>query len=348
MVNSFPTKTSPNNGRPRSNKGRGKPLPVRKMKKSKKAPSSSPVAALINDPCGAKIPDRVYGDDSGYSMRLKLTRTADLYNNTAHRFGYVVWFPDYHNISRNGNATVAGTNFFQWNSTDSQSRPVSLGFGAQSTATTTPTTTSSITDPAYNFVAGETCQDARTLAACLKVRYVGTTSNARGNFYPLVNVPLELLINDLPNVSEMVQYATQEIRADDNLEIKHRPSTRASGNYHNQRYGPIGCATGVAPSLYASAEAQGPVGIGFVWFDISSPVDVFFDAYKVIEWKPEANSGIPLKPPRGGFTTETVRNAINFLDTRLPGWEAVVSSVGGGAAMGLTTLLRRVVLGGAH
>jgi hypothetical protein len=307
----------------------------------------SPVAALINDPCGAKIPEGFYGDDSGYHMRFRITRTINAYGNSDHKFGYVIWYPDYHCVSRNGNASLGNVNLIQWNSTDAVTRPSLLAFGCQPTSTLTPGTAGSVTDPAYDFVNGTTCQDARTLAACLKIRYTGPTSFAQGNIFPLTNIPVELLIEP-PTVQELMQYANRDIRCDDCLEVKFRPVGRASGNYHKASAGAINCSTGSNPTVPASTEQVAPTAIGFVWYDISTAEDVFYDCYKVVEWKPEVNSGVPGKAPKGGFTTELVRSGINFLDRNMPGWDTVVGSIGGSGADLLTTMLRRVVLSGSR
>lgn len=339
---------------PTSERKQMKSLPLRKIKKRAPAPkrrrnqkpSSNPVAELINDPCGANIPSGFYGDDSGYHMRFRNTRSLNAYSNADLTFGYVVWFPDYHNPSRNGSAVASGANLFQWSTTDPTLRPSLAGFGAQVTTNATPPTASSWEDPAYSFVNGTTCQDARTLAACLKIRYTGPTSFAQGNIFPLTNIPLELLLEP-PTVQEMMQYANQDVRCDDCLEVKFRPVGRASGNYHRTTANALGVSTSLGPSISSSTEQVGPTAIGFVFYDISEADDVFFDMFKVVEWKPEVNSGIPAKRPNGGFSTELVRSAINFLDKRTPGWDVMVGSIGGNVAGGLATMLRRVVLSGA-
>lgn len=307
----------------------------------------SPVAALINDPCGAKIPEGFYGDDSGYLMRFRITRSINEYANSDHKFGYVVWFPDYHCSHRNSNSTPGNINVIQWNSVDPTARPASTGFGCQSGGTTTPTTASSFSDPAFDFVSSTTCQDARTLAACLKIRYTGPTSFAQGSIFPLTNIPVELL-TDRPTVQELMQYANRDIRCDDCLEVKFRPVGRAAGNYHKATAGALNVSTTTSPTVPASTEQVAPTAIGFVWYDISTADDLYYDCYKVVEWKPEVNSGVPAKPPKGGFTTELVRNGINFLDRNVPGWDTVVGSIGGGGAEMLTTMLRRIVLSGAR
>jgi hypothetical protein len=145
-----------------------------------------------------------------------------------------------------------------------------------------------------------------------------------------------------------MQYANRDIRCDDCLEIKFRPIGRASGNYHRSGAGAVNVSTTQTTLIPSSTEQVAPVGIGFVWYDISTADDVFYDLFKVVEWKPEVNSGIPAKQPKGGFTTELVRNGINMLDRNIPGWDTVVGSIGGQGMGMLASALRRVVLSGSR
>jgi hypothetical protein len=340
---SFPKTTQKKKQMQKNSQVRIKSAP---RKRKQKAPSLSPVAALLNNPCGAPIPSGFFGDDSGYHMRLRSTAGINIYNNNNHKYGYIVWFPDYHCSSNNGGTTAKNANLFQWCSLDSTSTPTFTSMGTQVTTTTTPTTISSLEDPAYDFVVGTTCQDARTFAACMKVRYTGPTSSAKGNIFPLTNVPLELLL-EAPSVSQLMAYANRDVRCDDTLEIKFRPIGRASGNYHKSTAGALRVVNAANAEVPASTEQVAPIGIGFVWRDISDANDLTVDYYKVIEWKPEPGSKIPSKPPRNGFTTELVRSGINALDRNMPGWDTVVGSIAGPAMGSLATILRRVVLSGS-
>jgi len=332
-------------------RNRGTPAPKKQKKqptrrKAVRRPSLSPIAKLLHDPCNAAIPPNVFGESSGYTSRFKLSRAIGAYGGTNKPFGYVVWFPDYH-CNDNQTATFQNVNVFQWAATTAGAQPAQLSFGA-GTQSVADSTVVSIRDCAYDFVNGTTCQDARTLAACLKLRYTGATSTAQGSVYALNNIPLELLINDRPSAATMLQYATLETRASDCIEIKYRPST-ASGFFHKANHGPYDVASGQNPALKSAVEAQGPTAIGFLWYGVATQNDYLMDFHKVLEWKPEADSGLVMRPIRGGFTRELLRGALNSLDATVPGWEVVLGTAAAGPAGGtLAAMLRRVVLSGSN
>lgn len=302
------------------------------------------VADILRDPCNGNIPDSVFGESSGYTLRVRSTLSMNPMQNAAYTCGYVVWFPEYHTTS-NATTVARSVSFVQFSTGDSTLQPVSVGFGA-ATPGSAVTTAFSREDPAYQFVNSTVAQDARTLAACMKVRYVGTTSSAAGSFYPLTNVPLELLTNDRPSVDRMIAYSTSDVRAIDSLEVKSRP-TSASGFFHKPSYGPLIVDSDAHSAINSSCEAQAPVGIGFVYYNVD-PDELILDLYKIIEWKPEVGTGIPGKPIVGGFTRELVSQAVTYLDRRFPKWDVVLESAATHQTTSLANMLRRVVLGGAR
>jgi hypothetical protein len=141
-------------------------------------------ARMLSDPCNAPLVPGIFGGIQGNLIRVKSRVAFDSAFSTT-TAGYMVWFPDYQNITQAG-GTGSNFNMIQWGDSTGNVQPTLLNFGNVTPATTT--TAHSFTDPANQFVSSSTCADARTVAACIKVVYTGTTSNQSGAIYPLMNL----------------------------------------------------------------------------------------------------------------------------------------------------------------
>jgi len=312
---------------------------VKRKKTTKKPPTAKfdAYATMIADPCNAVLVPGMYGSDAGMLARFKSTYAFSAYNASwaAQPFGYVLWFPSYHNPT----TTSGPANFFMFAAATSGTSPTLLNYGVFGAGATTA---SSVTDPAYNFVNGDTAQDARTLSACLTTSYIGTTSNAKGLFIPLTNVPLTAVlqggtVNAPPTFDQLRNYATMQERAATTNEVIWRPSVNTP--FTDDGLSGITVTNAANAVTNISAEVTPPMGIGFVLYGVSAMSDYTISAYKNIEWRAEPASGLTIQPPRGVDNPARISAALTKLDKKRPNWQTQAMHTAG-------TILTDVVLAG--
>lgn len=257
--------------------------------------------------------------------------------------GYIVWYPDYHSPSTTATAAV---NCVSFHGVNVDSAPAQSAWGTAGGSSTT--TCSSIPDPALGFVASEVCQDARTVAACMRATYLGTTSNARGLIYPLTNIPADFLLRGgigqtPPTVSQVISYARESKRCTGTSEVRWRPSGSTLG-FKDEFPGCFDVSSASNPTLANNVKQTEPSGVGFAWYGISSANDIQIDFYKAIEWRAEAGTNLSSVRPVGADNTTVLQRVTDALDKWSPDWQTRMMDT---AVDLLSNTLRETVLGGA-
>jgi hypothetical protein len=237
--------------------------------------------------------------------------------------------------------------------TDVSSNPLNLhGYGVGTARNLTPganynpAESQSFADPAWAFVDGLTCSDARTLSACIRMSYTGTMSATQG-MVAHIDVPLsfitDTLIDGSSNSNLTVDYlfATSQKVMRTSLEAidqKWIPSEDgiflSAASQSNVRDIDsdvmISSAKGATPPTTGVfvegnyARTHNPRIIGFAWRGFGDgsgqPPSIQFDCYKNIEWKPEYSSGITVPRSVRTSVVPPVQAAVVALDSRGKSW----------------------------
>lgn len=318
-------------------------------------------AELIANPCTGPLVAPEYGaSDHGYLARFQKSHNLTLAAGQPN--GFFVYFPDYTgDVGDPAAAATTNGSIVGYADSSSTARPSNTIASPQFQALlSTDAAGFSSADPAHNWVAGESVQDARTVAACLQMAYLGTVSGCQGRVGFLEGIPREMLLTGgagglPPNVNELMSIAADIDRLPLNkLEIKYRPST--SGEAFRSEGGPgvsvspDNCFTVGIPGTSITTLGQSGIstgsgtGIGFVWQGL--PTDgstVNFTVYKSVEWRPEASAGIVMPVPRAISGNNHSQQVVAMLDRSHPGWTRVAQA---GTDM-LANKLSNIVLGGA-
>jgi hypothetical protein len=284
--------------------------------------NSRAIAQLLNDPCKAPtVP--IYGSLRGYLARMSNIQSLALAGAAGAKSGYCVWFPSYSNPANRNTSAANPINFFIFNNSTTASFPTTADFGHAAAGSTT--TAVSLSDPAGAFLLSTTCQDLRSMAACLELEYTGTTVNGSGVVYPLKNIPLTSFIlanGGNPTIDQMMQYADTSVRGTSMTDIKWRPTDESM--WFKDSY--VGAYTpsatpGNNTGISVSEQRNPPMGIGFAYTNISSTSDYNVKATKVFEWRPEMVSGLSAQAPRGVENTSWLDKGLAYLDAKNPNWE---------------------------
>jgi len=275
---------------------------------------------MLMDPCNATLVPGMYGSSYGLLARFRNVNNFDSYFSGS-KCGFVIWFPSYHGTTP---AISGNASFFQFGAATSSGAPTLNNYGLS--GGNSASYAKSFLDPAHVFVESATCQDARTLSACLRVTYTGTTSNAQGIIVPLTNIPLTTLLyggvgSAPPTIGELMQYGTNEKRAIGTYEVKYRPQPTGVGFIDTAS--PCVDVNSGSPSTIPSSTANvPPTGIGFVFLNVDKLSDFSISAYKNVEWRPEPTSGLVSSAPRGVENPSILSKSLNYLDSRFPGWQS--------------------------
>jgi hypothetical protein len=291
----------------------------KKRKNGKKQmPKMDPYMTMIADPCNASLVPGMYGSNQGMLARFKASYSFAEFNAlfASYKYGYVIWYPTYHCPA----TTTGSANLFFYGASTASAAPTLLNygvFGATGTAVAG-------TDPAYNFTNSDTCQDARTLSACITSSYLGTTSAAQGLYVPLTNIPLELPIfggtgGAPPSVDQLRNYATFQERAATSDEVVWRPSV--SSTFFPPARGGLTTSSGSSTTMGEANIVSNPMGIAILFYGVSALSDYTVTCYKNVEWRAEPSSGLTFQPPVGVDSPVKITNALNKLDKSKPFWQ---------------------------
>lgn len=284
---------------------------------------------LVRNPTKAQL---CYGPSAGTSETGYLLRNNArlvLHNLTSVKCGYFVWFPDFHNNGVSGTTGVGNTFHFETNNsatapTNTQANP----FGSSSTAA------SADTDPSYSFIDSTAVSGARTIAASLKITYIGSTLNLAGQVATLTSVTPTMLLTggagggpmsvaDAFNSSPLIDRMPNGSR-----EIVHLPTTHYSiyrdavsnANTIEDTDTTNTCIKipliSTGPSTIGVGSATAP-GLLIAWDGLSTAQtsDICIELCKIVEWLPACNNntGVPQSAARPASTLDTMTEALSNL-----------------------------------
>lgn len=325
-------------------KGRGKKGII--MDSFRNDPNIPALTMMLRDPCNAPLAPGLHGSSQGMLARTVLLRSADSGFSALTNL-YVVWFPSFHNAKYNDPASNDGkrVNIFMWASNSQATGPSLTNFGNVADATTT--TAHSIDDPAWSLIAQGSAVDARTLSACIRVQYLGTTSGCKGSFVPLHNIPVEALLrnNDTAqtpaSINDLQRYATQRgTRVTDCKEVIFCPDP-SSAIFRDATTGPFVVDAGFNTSMSSVSRADEVNGFGFVLTNVSAASDYQIDLVKNVEWRADLGVGFTAVPRRGTDDPSVLHRVVDILDKSKPGWQDPVMNMA-------SNFLSDVVLAGSN
>lgn len=308
---------------------------ARRKRKSKDS-NLSKIAKLIYDPCYSELVPGMYGTYGGYLSRCKSSFNFSGSNAN----GYIAWIPSYHGRDWNAGPT-APLNCFAFANASATTQPANnatFPLGADATNSSL-----AIAVGAAGWLQSSTVRDFRTLSACMRVIYTGTTSNCQGRCGLISNFPASQLAAP-PSVAQMMAYAEQARRIDlEYMELKFRPGEETSkfraidsACFEEQKTGD--------PTLYTTvAEVDEPMAMVFVFRGIAAD-QLTFEFIQNIEWRPATgNSGFVENQFTQTSAEPLYRKALQFLDKTMPGWSESLQQVAGNVANNAINY----VLGGA-
>lgn len=326
-----------------------------KKKRSKKGKRSgsrssglSPLANMLSNPCDGPIAPGIYGGTAGYYLRLHKSTSLAAAGPYAsgQKSGYILWWPQRCGFGGSGATGVLGTqaNCLMWCS-GMGTAPTKAGFGTGNTSFTG--STGAVQDPTTQFATSSTVRDWRCVAACLRLTYIGTTSNARGMVYPILNMPAGNMFNSDASAGAtagdiITQAASPGMRGDGTYEVRYR----LDGENANFIRGNDDCPFGTATSTTATDcyVGEDDYGIGFAFNNVSDFNDYQIDFYKVIEWRPRTGSNFPQLERKGTNDPSVLGRVLRELDTRRPGWVTAVKDT---AVDVVSRAISNMALGGA-
>lgn len=326
---------------------------------------------MIANPCDATLVPGLYGDSEGMLARFRSVQDVSTATATD---GYILWAPEFH--CPGGQTSTGVRNLFAFHATTANDRPTNVGttsaFGDAS-LTIVGAAGSSIEDPAYNWVGGETAQDARTLSSCMKMTYNGPMTEASGQVAFLEGVSASTLLFGGTNgatatIGQLFNMAaTTQRLGTDTLEIVWRPDPEAGESFT------YASSTGLATDLYGSQQGVFTLGnnattlttqgmsqtqrdpklYGFAWKNLTAGTEnLTFDLVKNIEWKPSAAIGMPQTTPRQLNVTSQLPRTLHALDQADPAWtkrvvngsKGIVSQIANAAFTGTSSGLTQALL----
>jgi hypothetical protein len=322
----------------------------RRRNRNNRANALTPYAAMIADPCNCTLIPGLHGTSEGLLARVKKT----LFNATADTCGYVLWVPDYScnfgDFNERGTATnIKCGNLFIWSSTEPDQQPYNERVDVESkmayggilsdtfVAASAFSSAFTSTDPAAVLISGDIVQDARTLSACIKMKYTGQLVNASGELAFIQDLPLSSIIygagnNEAASVNQLFQQATQTGRfGSDTAEVISRPD-ETSHVFRNDRSTPfqVSDSNGGITTLSNEGKSQGPNVFGFAWRGLAIPsgqaANLTFEFIKNIEWRPEPVSGLTHATPRVVNTIPKTQSAVKYLDDMSSTWSTKLMS----------------------
>lgn len=287
---------------------------------------------MISDPCNATLTPGLYGSEVGILGKYKSSHFDDA---DANENGFFLWCPTYYGTTYSAGNTMNCLFFSTATGSTALRNSAANPLGSGTTGSTARQVGAS------SFISGSTCQDFRTLSACLRLIYTGSTANCKGRVAVLDNIPVNLLMADSTlTINGLFSYAASTERTSLDLhEVTYRPSD-SSSKMRNDDAGLMIANFGAQTSLTETSANEAPVFIGFAWRGV--PVSsLAFECIQNIEWRPDMNVGY-VEPPIKQSSEEHVTRALSWLDANYPEWSTKANHI---LARGLQTI-GDYVLGG--
>lgn len=269
---------------------------------------------MLADPCDSVLTPGLFADSSGILSRYKTS----VYPAEATTNGYLLWNPNALSESNAGSA-------FYWSAASAATQPsnlVATPFGAGPIANTSIQQSLG----ANPFAISAICADYRTISACLRLMYNGTTSGCTGRIAFVENITPEQLLSaggGAPlSVNNLFDLSTKTSRTQlDAMEIRYRPNVTASDIYRRKLYD-TSINVGVVASTISTVSTSsrfGDVFYGFAWMGVASN-QLVFETIHNIEWRPEAGQGYASTVPKLIHPSPVMGSLLKYLDDQYPGW----------------------------
>lgn len=306
-------------------------------------------------------------------MAERLRKTFSLSNSTS-TCGYVVWFPTYHGKGADGvgatnpYAIHVDANLLWFDNALSSYRPINNLTNAWGCDDAVATSGKFLFDPAGELLYNaSTYSRAKTLAACLQLEWLGSTSETAGQVAVLQNVSLVNLsrassvgtfappsVDDIFSYSgliERTQLSGHEViwRPSEDSSVMRQTCTQSLGSATSSAKGDTAFwsgTKGAAETKIASADPANATGIVIAWrgFPAGKPLSV--NVVKVVELELAArNNAVETRPLSTGTTTK-VDDVVSMLDSSFHNWQ--LGSVVNNAAGSLASAAGRIATAGIN
>lgn len=314
-------KNSKSKGQKRPKKGTGKAKP-----RSGTNQRLVKIARMISDPCHSELVEGLYGSSSGILSRFKSTLTP----SEPETNGFFLWCPSYSGdnfASQKFNCIY----FVNGSASTSINNTVANPMGSASL-----TAGFANNAGAASFINSATCQDFRTLSACVKMTYIGDTSSCKGRVAMLGNVPLSLLVDGLPTVSGLFDRSSSSQRVSlDVMEVNYRPTDESEKFKEDAAFALTSLGAGIsATSISEAAKADSPTCIGFAWIGVPAN-QLIFETFQNIEWRPKISQKYVEPAATMLYSEPLYKKALQYLDSAAPGWSNTASKLMARGAMSL-------------
>lgn len=171
------------------------------------------LSAMVADPCNSPLVPGLYGSAEGMLAKTKKSRIVPVLPTAV--CGYLFWNPEFHDdpVAVLPGSSIIRGNIVLWQATDSSLAPDnSIGFPFGNGGL--DTTALFLADPASTLVHSDLVADARTVGACLQLRYTGTADNASGELCYFTGLSAQDLLtggggNGRLSVDDLFAFATQ-------------------------------------------------------------------------------------------------------------------------------------------
>jgi hypothetical protein len=235
-------------------------------------------------------------------------------------------------------------NLFIWQSNDPSKFPGNSGgnpFGGGFKLGTADV----IDDPAANLLRSDLVADARTVGACIRMRYFGSMMESAGEIGFVSNLPVSDCLtggvgSNAFSVDELMNYCGNTRRfGTDTYENIYRLNEDSSSKFRGPDIKLLdvpGVTTGEVPTVVdESAKTLGPRFFGFVWRNTKADAGLTINFTKSVEWRAEAGSGLTQVPIHsyGRSKVPTVNHVLQKVHTtKSPIWEKTKSDATGAAS----------------
>jgi len=314
----------------------------RKPKRQPRQQGGSSLAAamrLLADPCKAPMVPGMFGTDEGMLTRVhKVLTKSGTSTDTAF---VILWFPDY---ATQGDYDDVNSLFMFANASTSvnPANSVAAPYGTQTQAQFlaggSMPTAASVADPATPLSLDPLVADMRCISACLRLDYLGKTSDGSGAVSTLENVPYSAILNGgpgnvCPSIDQWQTYATSTRRlgvegiclVSRTNEEAHTFRTTTDGPFHT---GEIAIKATVTTT---AGDISKPTAFGLLvtGLDAAATNPFIISLTKVIEWRAKTVTGMMEVPPRVIHAAPLIPAAEEVLDRIAPGWTASQANLPG-------------------
>jgi len=293
---------------------------------------------MIANPCDASIEPVFLGDLEG-GVAIRLRQRLVLHGTAAKNCGMVVWYPGYHNGGVDGVCATTGTtnsnysfgsNCFVFETATPGTAPTNLSTAGSALGNNIASDAACghfLADPAFSYLSDADIGEASTLAACMRIKYLGSTSAQAGevalvrHLSPADFINADTATPSVQSVSQIFNYASYTERLTSGRELKFRPTDtsmipRTVGSYGQQDNAVDGLYDNGVDAVFATPkvsatgftviaaqqDASRPQGIAIAWMGLNTANtgDLVIELTKVVQYHVRPRSGImeptPVRP----------------------------------------------------